>query len=98
MYAGIVRTAFAHPDQRAAIVRRLDETVAPATRLMPGFRGAFILMDADGATGYNLTLCETQEQATQVATRHAPARHLLAGLGVSYTETTTCEAARHIER
>ena len=98
MSASIVRTACAHPDQRAAIVRRLDETAAPTTRLMPGFLGAFILMDADGTAGYNPTLCETQEQATQVATRHAPARRLLAGLGVSYAETTTCEVARRIER
>ena len=98
MSASIVRTAFANPDQRAAIVRRLDETAAPATRLMPGFRGAFILMDADGATGDNLTLWETQEQATLVATRHAPARRLLARPGVSYAETTTGEVARHIER
>ena len=97
MSAGIVRTACAHPDQRAAIVRRLDETAAPATRLMPGFRGAFILMGADGSTGY-LTLRETQEQAPQVATRHAPARRLLAGLGVSSAETMTYEVARHIER
>ena len=98
MSASIVRTACAHPDQRAAIVRRLDETAAPATRLMPGFRRAFILMDADGATGDNLTRWETQKQATQVATRHAPARRLLAGLGVSCAETTTGEVARHIER
>ncbi len=98
MSASIVRTACADPDQRAASARRLDETAAPATPLMPGFRGAFIPMDADGATGDNLTLWETQEQATQVATRHAPARRLLAGLGVSSAETTTCEVARHIER
>ncbi len=98
MSAGIVRTAFAHPDQRAAIVRRLDETSMPAVRPMPGFRGAFILMDADGTTGDSLTLRETQEQATRVATRHAPARRLPAGLGVSCVETTTCEVARHIER
>ncbi len=98
MSASIVRTAFAHPEQRAAILRRLDETAAPATRLMPGFRGAFILMDADGATGHNLTLGETQEQATRVVIGHAPARRLPAGLGVSCVETTTCEVARHIER
>ncbi len=95
MSASIVRTACAHPDQRAASARRLDETAAPATRPMPGFRGAFILMDADGATGDNLTLRETQKQATQVATRHAPARRLL---GASYAETTTGEVTRHIER
>ena len=98
MSAGIVRTAFANPDQRAAIVRRLDETAAPATRLMPGFRGAFILVDADGATGDSLTLRETQGQATQAATRHAPARRLLAGRGVAYAGTTTGEVARHSER
>ncbi len=46
MSAGIVRTAYAHPDQGAAMLRRLDETAAPAARLLPGFRGAFILMDA----------------------------------------------------
>ena len=45
MSAGIVRTAYAHTHQRTAIVRRLAETAAPATRLLPGFRGAFILMD-----------------------------------------------------
>ena len=98
MSAGIVRTAVAHPDQRAAVVRRLDEAAAPATRLMPGFRGASILVDADGASGDNLTLRVTQEQATRVATRHAPARRLLAGHGVSYAETTTGAVARHIER
>ena len=98
MSAGIVRTACAHPDQRAASARRLDETAAPAARPMPGFRRAFIPMDADGATGDNLTLRETQERAAQVATGHAPARRLLAGLGVSCAETTTGEVARQIER
>ena len=98
MDAGIVRAAFARPDQRAASLRRPDRTAAPATRLMPGFRGACILMDADGATGDSLTLRETQEQATQAATRHAPVRRLLAGRGVSYAETTTGEVARHSER
>ena len=76
MFASMVRTACAQPDQRAAILHRLDQTAAPATRRMPGFRGAFILMDADGATGYNLTRWETEEQATQLAARHAPARRL----------------------
>ena len=98
MCAGTVRTACAHPDQRAAVVRRLDETAAPAARPMPDFRGAFLLVDADGTTGYNLTLWETQEQATRMATRHAPARRLLAGLGVSCAETTTGEVTRHSER
>ena len=98
MSASIIRAAFAQPDQRAAILRRLDETAAPATRPMPGFRGAFILMDADGATGDSLTLRETQEQATRAATRHASACRLLAGRGVAYAGTTTGEVARHSER
>ena len=98
IYASIVRTACAHPDQRTAIVRRFDETAAPAARLLPGVRGACILLDVDGAAGDNLALRETQEQATRVATRHAPARCLLDGVAVAYAETTTGEVARHIER
>ncbi len=49
------------PTESREVVRIFRDSVLPAARLQPGFRGALLLTDDDTGVGISISLWETEE-------------------------------------
>ena len=68
------------PAQRDALIKYAKETIIPATKKIPGFKGGYWLLDPQSGKGFSVTLFESEaalkaseDSATQIRTQASQA-------------------------